>query len=63
MDKQIDFKMAYLIIRKYFAVCSNSDYGCLYVELLTYINHVRPNRANKRNLKTKPAVWFIYRVA
>jgi len=59
----IDFKMACLIIRKYFAVCSDLDYGGIYVELLTYINPVRPNRADKRNLKTKPAVWFVYRVA
>lgn len=59
----IDFKMACLIIRKYFAVYSDLDYGGIYVELLTYINPVRPNRADKRNLKTKPAVWFVYRVA
>lgn len=59
----IDFKMACLIIRKYFAVCSDLDYGGIYVELLTYINPVRPNRADKRNLKTKTAVWFVYRVA
>lgn len=59
----IDFKMSCLIIRKYFAVCSDLDYGGIYVELLTYINPVRPNRADKRNLKTKPAVWFVYRVA
>lgn len=58
----IDFKMACLLTRKYFALHSNLDYGGIYAELLAYINPVRPNRADKRNLKTKPAVWFVYRV-
>ena len=59
----IDFKMACMLTRKYFALWSKLDYQNILVEMLLYINPVRPNRADKRNLKTKPAVWFVYRVA
>lgn len=59
----IDFKMACMLTRKYFALWSKLDYQNILVEMLSYINPVRPNRADKRNLKTKPAVWFVYRVA
>lgn len=59
----IDFKMACLIVRKYFALWSNLDYKNIFAEILSYINPVRPNRADKRNIKTKAAVWFVYRVA
>ena len=59
----IDFKMACLIVRKYFALWSDLDYKNIFAEILSYINPVRPNRADKRNIKTKSAVWFVYRVA
>lgn len=59
----IDFKMACLIVRKYFALWSDLDYKSIFAEILSYINPVRPNRADKRNIKTKSAVWFVYRVA
>ena len=59
----IDFKMACLLMRKYFAICSELEYINLLVEMLSYINPVRPNRRRKRNMKPKQAVWFVYRVA
>ena len=59
----VDFKMACLIVRKYFAIRSFSDHRRLLAEILSYINPVRPGRKDKRNMKPKSAVWFVYRVA
>ena len=36
----------------------------LNAEILSYINPVRPDRADKRKaIKIKQALWFVYRVA
>lgn len=35
----------------------------MFVEMLTYTVPVRTGRSDKRNLKPKSAVWFVYRVA
>lgn len=59
----VDFKMACLLVRKYFAIKAVSDYHKLLTEILSYINPVRPGRKDKRNMKPKSAVWFVYRVA
>jgi hypothetical protein len=63
-DYAIDFKMACLIIRKYFNKYCITPYKRLYAEILSYINPVRPDRADKRKaIKIKQALWFVYRVA
>lgn len=63
-DYAIDFKMACLIIQKYFNKYCVTPYKRLYAEILSYINPVRPDRADKRKaIKIKQALWFVYRVA
>ena len=62
-DYAIDFKMACLITRKYFNMYCNKPYNDLLIEIIGYIVPVRPNRRDKRNMKPKSAVWFMYRVA
>lgn len=59
----IDFKMACLITRKYFNMYCNKPYKDLLIEIIGYINPIRPNRRDKRNMKSKSAIWFVYRVA
>lgn len=59
----IDFKMASLLTRKYFTLYNTKDNNSLLVEMLSYINPIRPNRQDKRNMKPKTAIWFVYRVA
>ena len=62
-DYAIDFKMACLITRKYFNMYCNKSHNDLLVEIIGYIVPIRPNRRDKRNMKPKSAVWFVYRVA
>lgn len=35
----------------------------MFIEILAYTVPVRAGRSDKRNLKPKSAVWFVYRVA
>ena len=56
-------KIACLITRKYFNMYCNKPYNDLLVEIIGYIVPIRPNRRDKRNMKPKSAVWFVYRVA
>lgn len=59
----IDFKMACLIVRKYYQLHNDSPPDDMLVEILAYTNPVREGRQDKRNIKPKTAVWFLYRVA
>ena len=59
----IDFKMACLVVRKYYGPCKKDNYNLLQAEILSYTNPIRPGRSDKRNMKAKTAVWFVYRVA
>lgn len=59
----IDFKMACLIVRKYYRLYNNKPPNEMFVEMLAYTVPVRAGRSDKRNLKPKSAVWFVYRVA
>lgn len=59
----IDFKMACLITRKYYRLHSNEPPDRIYAELLGYTRPVVSGRADKRNMKPKTAIWFVYRVA
>lgn len=61
-DYAIDFKMACLIIRKYFR--DNLEFSKIQGELVQYVVPIRPDRKDKRKVvKPKTAVWFVYRVA
>ena len=59
----IDFKMACLIVRKYYRLHNDKPPDEMFVEMLAYTVPVRAGRSDKRNLKPKSAVWFVYRVA
>ena len=62
-DYAIDFKMACVITRRYYKKWQNWTPEKMYEELLSYTIPIRPGRADKRNMKPKSAVWFVYRVA
>ena len=59
----IDFKMACLSTRRHFRLYCNELITKLYEELLRYKQPIRPDRQDERNMKTKSAVAFVYRVA
>ena len=59
----IDFKMACLIVRKYYRLYNEKPPNMMFTEILAYTVPVRAGRSDKRNLKPKSAVWFVYRVA
>ena len=59
----IDFKMACLIVRKYYRLHNEKPPDEMFVEMLAYTVPVRAGRSDKRNLKPNSAVWFVYRVA
>lgn len=62
-EYSVDFKMACKIVRSYYRFCNTKPPNELFIELVSYINPVRKGRTDKRNLKSKSAVWFVYRVA
>lgn len=59
----IDFKMACLIVREYYRLHNEKPPDEMFVEMLAYTVSVRTERSDKRNLKPKSAVWFVYCVA
>lgn len=59
----IDFKMACLIVQKYYRLHNERPPDMMFAEILAYTVPVREGRSDKRNLKPKSAVWFVYRVA
>ena len=59
----IDFKMACLIVRKYYRLHNEKPLDEMFIEILAYTVPVRAGRSDRRNLKPKPAVWCVYRVA
>ena len=60
----IDFKMACKVIRKYLRVYTLSEYDNIFTEMQSYINPVRTGRKDERKtIKPKSAIWFVYRVA
>ncbi len=59
----IDFKMVCLIVRKYYRLHNNEPPDMMLIEMLAYTVPVRAGRSDKRNMKPKSAVWFVYRVA
>lgn len=59
----IDFKIACMIVRKYYRLHNEKPPDMMFAEILAYTVPVRAGRSDKRNLKPKSAVWFVYRVA
>lgn len=59
----ISFKDTVTIVRMYFRNHSHEPPEQIYVELLEYTRPVIRGRTDKRNLKPKAAIWFVYRVA
>jgi len=59
----IDFKMACEITRKFYKRWGEYSIEDMYEEIVSYTNPIRPGRADKRNMRPKSAVWFLYRVA
>lgn len=62
-DYAVDFKQAVRVIRKHFRMFNNYPLEELYKEIAMYSNPIREGRKDKRNLKPKGAVYFVYRVA
>ncbi|MBO4681550.1 MAG: transposase, partial [Clostridiales bacterium] len=62
-DYALDFKMACHLVRHYFHRNNQKPYKSIFDELLRYINPIRLGRQDKRKMKPKSAVWFVYRVA
>ena len=54
---------AVTLVRKYFRLHAHEPPDRIYAELLGYTRPVVSGRADKRNIKPKSAVWFVYRVA
>ena len=59
----ISFKEACTITRKYYRLYNNEPPNHIYAEILAYTVPIRKGRSDKRNMKPKSAVWFMYRVA
>ncbi len=58
----LSFKDAVTLVRKYFRLHAHESPDRIYAELLGYTRPVVSGRADKRNMKPKTAIWFVYRV-
>lgn len=59
----VSFKEACTITRKYYRFHNTESPKRIYTEILAYIVPIREGRSDKRNIKPKSSVWFVYRVA
>lgn len=59
----LSFKDAVTLVRKYFRLHTHEPPDTIYAELLGYTRPVVSGRADKRNMKPKTAICFVYRVA
>lgn len=59
----ISFKDAVTLTRNYYRLYCKSPPDRIYAEMLSYTRPVVSGRQDKRNMKPKSAVWFVYRVA
>lgn len=59
----VSFKEACTITRKYYRLHNNEPPNNIYAEILAYTVPIREGRTDKRNIKPKSSVWFVYRVA
>jgi len=58
----ISFKEACTITRKYYRLHNNEPPDRIYAEILAYTVPIRKGRSDKRIMKPKSAIWFVYRV-
>ncbi len=59
----IKFKDAVAIHRKYFRLYNKDSYDRIEAEILSYTYVIQPGRKDKRKMRAKSAVYFVYRVA
>ena len=60
----INFKMSCSVVHKHYLVSSsNKNFIGVLVRIIKYVVPIRPGRKDKRNLKAKSAVYYMYRVA
>ncbi|MBM6873571.1 IS4 family transposase [Lactobacillus crispatus] len=60
----INFKQSCLIIQSmYLASSSTQDFERILIQISYYTIPIRPGRKDKRNIKPKSAVYYLYRVA
>lgn len=60
----INFKMSCSIVHKRYPVSSsNENFIGILIRISKYVVPIRPGRKDKRNLKAKSAVYYMYRVA
>lgn len=59
----ISFKDAVTLVRKYFRLFMDDPPDTIFRELLSFTRPIIPGRKDKRDLKIKFAVWFVYRIA
>ncbi len=59
----VSFKEACVITRKYYRFYNTESPERIYAEILSYTVPIREGRTDKRNLKPKSSIWFVYRVA
>ena len=59
----LSFKDTVTLVIKYFRLHAREPPDRIYAELLCYTRPVVSGRADKRNMKPKSAIWFVYRVA
>lgn len=59
----INFKMATKIVRYYYQRNLQAKFSELLIQIQAYLIPIRPGRQDKRKLKAKRAISFVYRVA
>lgn len=59
----VSFKDAVTLVRKYYRLFMKDPPDGIFQEILGYTRPIIPGRKDKRNMKVKSAVWFVYRVA
>ena len=59
----ISFKEACTLTRKYYRLHNTEPPDHIFIEILAYTVPIRPGRTDKRHIKPKSSVWFVYRVA
>lgn len=60
---QVDFAQAFHICRSFYRARADAVKWCVEAKIAKYILPVRPDRQDKRKLKPKAVVYFLYRVA
>jgi len=59
----VSFKDAVTLVKKYYRLYNKEPFDKIYAELLGYTRPIIKGRRDKRKVKIKSAVWFVYRVA